>query len=271
MYVCGDGVLDPRCEECDDGTANSDTAPDACRMNCRLPHCGDGTTDSGEGCDNGGLPICDGCDESCQVVVGLACGDGIVVPGCADECDDANVIAGDGCAPDCTLERVRGGGRTATDCYTEWAVNNPANEPLLDLRGGFSRKQSCVDDDPQCDFDGGTPGSCAFRIRVCANNTDVPGCTPPTQLRSWDLVSPSAARATRNPALAQVRASFAGVADAILGSAVDVCSTFIDVVVPMRGASAPYGPGKLSLKSSATSSVGVRDRDGLKLFCLPPS
>jgi hypothetical protein len=47
---CGDGLPGPG-EECDDGAANSDTTPDACRTDCRLPSCGDGVTDSGEECD----------------------------------------------------------------------------------------------------------------------------------------------------------------------------------------------------------------------------
>jgi hypothetical protein len=38
-------------EECDDGAANSDTQPDACRTSCRLPFCGDLVVDTGEDCD----------------------------------------------------------------------------------------------------------------------------------------------------------------------------------------------------------------------------
>src|SRR5690606_40158381 len=49
-----DGVLDSG-ESCDDGDANSDTAPDACRSaTCRPASCGDGVIDSGETCDPGG-------------------------------------------------------------------------------------------------------------------------------------------------------------------------------------------------------------------------
>src|SRR5437868_4180088 len=47
--VCGDGVVDPG-EACDDGAGNSDTAPDACRIDCSLPRCGDGVRDTGERC-----------------------------------------------------------------------------------------------------------------------------------------------------------------------------------------------------------------------------
>ncbi len=48
---CGDGVLEPgRGELCDDGAANSDTIPGACRTSCRPPVCGDGILDAGLFC-----------------------------------------------------------------------------------------------------------------------------------------------------------------------------------------------------------------------------
>lgn len=58
QIVCGDGIK-ASTEPCDDGFWNSDTHPDACRTNCRLPRCGDGVEDSNEICDQGtanGMP-----------------------------------------------------------------------------------------------------------------------------------------------------------------------------------------------------------------------
>lgn len=52
--VCGDGILDPG-ESCDDGSANSDSLPDACRTDCRTAYCGDSVLDSGEECDGDNL------------------------------------------------------------------------------------------------------------------------------------------------------------------------------------------------------------------------
>lgn len=81
---CGDGVVDPD-EECDDGAANSDTAPDACRTTCVLPACADGVQDTDEGCDDG------------------------------------NAFGGDGCLPDCTVED----GILEAEPNDDWAAPNP--------------------------------------------------------------------------------------------------------------------------------------------------
>ncbi|TFH23068.1 MAG: hypothetical protein E4H03_07015 [Myxococcales bacterium] len=71
---CGDSVIDSG-EQCDDGSANSDTAPDACRTSCDRAFCGDSVTDSGEECDNGGANSDSAaCLSSC---VDAVCGDGV--------------------------------------------------------------------------------------------------------------------------------------------------------------------------------------------------
>lgn len=269
VHVCGDGTLDPRCEECDDGIANSDTAPDACRTDCLAASCGDGVGDAGEACDDGDPSPCDGCDAACQPVGGLVCGDGGVVPGCSEQCDDGNTAAGDGCTAGCAFERIPGGGAAKTDCQSEWIVDNPANVPLLDAHGRPSRTQRCVDDDPRCDFDGGTPGRCTFRVRACAGNTDVAGCVPDA-LAAWDLAKPSAKQAARRPELAAIRAAFAAVPGTLVGtSTADLCSGDVEAVVPLRGSAPSYASGKVTLGATATTVDGVRDKDGLKLICLP--
>lgn len=93
--VCGDGITDVG-EECDDGDANSDTAPDACRAdNCVLPICGDGVIDSTEICDNGSAnsdTTADACRTTCDAA---GCGDGQLDTG--ESCDDGNEVTLDGC------------------------------------------------------------------------------------------------------------------------------------------------------------------------------
>ena len=58
--LCGNGQLDDG-EECDDGSANSDTLPDHCRTDCSDPWCGDGVVDPGNGeeCEPPGTLLCD--------------------------------------------------------------------------------------------------------------------------------------------------------------------------------------------------------------------
>ena len=93
--LCGNGELDPD-EECDNGSANSDTEPDACRTDCREAQCNDGVLDPmhGEECDdgvdNGGGP------NQCRVTCVLpSCGDGAQDKG--EACDDGNAEWGDAC------------------------------------------------------------------------------------------------------------------------------------------------------------------------------
>jgi MYXO-CTERM domain-containing protein len=62
--ICGDEELFGP-EQCDDGSANSDENPDACRANCLLPTCGDGVVDTGETCDDGNTTNGDGCENTC--------------------------------------------------------------------------------------------------------------------------------------------------------------------------------------------------------------
>jgi cysteine-rich repeat protein len=65
-FLCGNAAPNPG-EECDDGfLKNSNTAPNACRTDCRKAHCGDGVLDAGESCDDGNISNGDGCNYQCQ-------------------------------------------------------------------------------------------------------------------------------------------------------------------------------------------------------------
>src|SRR5262249_35546604 len=85
--------------------------PDTCRPDCRLPRCGDGIVDAGEGCDDGNRTACDGCSPWCQPEPGLVCGDGVASFECGEECDDgpANGSAPDGCRANCQHARCGDG------------------------------------------------------------------------------------------------------------------------------------------------------------------
>jgi hypothetical protein len=86
---CGDNIIEHP-EECDEGAGNSDSRPDACRADCRLPWCGDGVTDPGfeEECDDGpgnSDRIPNACRRDCRRAF---CGDGVVDERRGEECDD---------------------------------------------------------------------------------------------------------------------------------------------------------------------------------------
>lgn len=95
---CGDGVIQGA-EQCDRATKNSNTRPDACRLDCTSPRCGDGVIDSNENCDDGNTADGDSCPATCTIEA--VCGDGVVQPG--EQCDDGNANAEGGpCLPNCT-------------------------------------------------------------------------------------------------------------------------------------------------------------------------
>jgi cysteine-rich repeat protein len=95
---CGDGVVTGT-EQCDMGDENSDTSPNACRLDCTVPSCGDGVVDRGERCDDGNNLDGDACSANC-LLAGL-CGNGTVDAG--EGCDDADLVPTDGCTSACTV------------------------------------------------------------------------------------------------------------------------------------------------------------------------
>lgn len=112
--VCGDGFrASSDVEECDDGAANNDDIPDACRTDCTKARCGDGVIDSTETCDDGNNADGDSCPEGCQQAF---CGDSILAP--QEVCDDGNLDSGDGCRGDCQKTEACGDAITdaAEDC-----------------------------------------------------------------------------------------------------------------------------------------------------------
>ena len=118
MGTCGDGVVDPMTEDCDDGAANG-SAGDACTLFCHSPARSTPTATTATRATAprpapttraiAGTPAGRRHDVRQRHVVSRRhlrvasrCGDGIVTA--PEECDDGNVIDGDGCDNDCTLQ-----------------------------------------------------------------------------------------------------------------------------------------------------------------------
>ncbi len=123
---CGDGILDPSTESCDDG---NQVGGDGCSPGCKTETdwicpkpgsscvytvvCGDGMIAGAETCDDHNTTAGDGCDANCQVEAGWTCpqAGARCVPRCGDglklgfeQCDDGNTTPGDGCGATCRIE-----------------------------------------------------------------------------------------------------------------------------------------------------------------------
>ncbi len=152
LAECGDGTFNATAgEECDDGSDNSDTDPDACRTDCMAPLCADGVVDTGEECDDG-LDNSDTEPDACRTnCMSAFCGDGVVDS--AEECDDGNIGAGDGCDDTCQIEfgaccvgtacRVT----VASDCLDSdgvfFGIGSPCDAPDADGDGLRNECDGC--------------------------------------------------------------------------------------------------------------------------------
>lgn len=151
---CGDGVLTPP-EQCDDGNNESG---DGCMYDCRTefvpndgtcddannetceyspadccPLCGNGSLDTGEGCDDGNNVNDDGCSQGCtDEVPGAECGNAIVEIG--ETCDDGNTTPEDGCDASCIAEFVEGDG--VCDTANHETCANSQEDCCPDCDGG---------------------------------------------------------------------------------------------------------------------------------------
>eukprot|EP00051_Salpingoeca_urceolata_P003684 m.59684 g.59684 ORF g.59684 m.59684 type:complete len:429 (+) comp13012_c1_seq1:879-2165(+) len=140
--VCGDSIAFGE-EECDEGTDNSDTDPNACRTDCILPFCGDGIVDHGEACDDGNTDSGDGCDNSCILEAGFTC-DTAVDPTTCTDIDECGGGLGPCSSPgtgSCT--NIPGGFTcncqnqyTGTLCDEEPAICFPTGSKVQEWTGG---------------------------------------------------------------------------------------------------------------------------------------
>jgi formylglycine-generating enzyme required for sulfatase activity len=193
---CGDAQLHPG-EACDDGPANSDTRPDACRSDCQPARCGDGVVDAREACDGAGCrpdcaaPIrcgngeveppeqCDAgpanhngepgaCRADCRIET---CGDGVLNPG--EACDPARDPT---CRADCTRPRCGDGLLDPGEvCDAGRANSDTAPNACRPTCQPAGCGDGVVDAGEDCDSTPGCPTTCQRELRTCGDGARDPG------------------------------------------------------------------------------------------------
>jgi hypothetical protein len=174
---CGDGQVQGQ-EVCDDGDANSDVQPNACRSNCQPAFCGDGVLDAGEECDGSAGVLSNGiCNSDCQIICdtghgGGACtvcaegwqdndGDGVCAEGCALKADTLGCVYGACSDADGTAQCACDGGHIGATCAL-------CPEGQQDDLGLGLCQPSCATAQLDC----GEHGACALDVESGA-----PGCS----------------------------------------------------------------------------------------------
>jgi hypothetical protein len=112
LLSCGDAIVQPPKEQCDEGTAKNGTAASTCDAHCKWK-CGNGVKDPGEDCDDG---VNNGSYGTCKADCKLAgyCGDS--VKNGPEECDlgpgnEANPYGPNKCTTSCLYAPFCGDGR----------------------------------------------------------------------------------------------------------------------------------------------------------------
>lgn len=260
--VCGNSVIESG-ETCDDGNT---TTCDGCSSSCQTQRCGNGVVECGEVCDAGssnGSPG-SGCTFSCTVEVVEVCGDAIVTSG--EECDDGsdNGTPSSPCLETCELQevpdvRIPGNGSRSLDCAVEWSL---AHEDIELLTSGIpSRRQTCVDNDPGCDFDPEV-GSCELHIWACFGAEDTRLECIEQPVASVSVMSPST-RATGDAA--DVRTDLLEGLSSLAGVSLteETCTGVMKVPLAANGK-------KISIKTRAYIEGSTKkDVDSLQLTCEP--
>jgi cysteine-rich repeat protein len=135
---CGNGIVEGA-EACDDGSANSNSRPNACRTDCSAARCGDLVVDLGETCDDGNLNDGDFCSNVCVAVSSWICSE------CATDADCGGVA--DQCVQLTDGLRCLRACATVNDCIAGQSCAIPAGETIRQCVPTSGSCGGCVDSD----------------------------------------------------------------------------------------------------------------------------
>lgn len=172
--VCGNAYIESP-EQCDDGPANSNVRPNACRLDCSYARCGDGVADDGELCDDGNDRSDDECVDGC---VPATCGDGFVQAG-VEECDDGNPNDFDECRNSCSLPSFQVRFEPATATFGGAFASVAATSSVV-LPFRFNYLGRWVDK-----VDLSNPGLVLFGANGSGSNDVVPNAPAPNGFVAW--------------------------------------------------------------------------------------
>jgi hypothetical protein len=154
--------------------------------------------------------------------------------------------------------RIAGGGNSASDCYVEWEnVDQTGTQ-------GQAALLECNDGDPNCDVDGQKDGTCTFNVGSCILQRDIEGCTPPAPLK----------KLTYSKNLLKVKGPVTvAMVPPDATSQTQTCGTAGTIKLALKkGGTKPSKPFAVVANAISTASGALKkDKDKLKLRCLPPT
>jgi hypothetical protein len=190
------------------------------------------------------------------------CGDGVVDPTCGEECDDGtfNGTPGSRCTIACTERppalRIPGGGTPSIDCVLEWSLALAL--PSIGSKGLPKTLQTCVDDDPGCDFDP-TPGNCRLHLWTCLGGADPRLACAAQAATTVEVSHPKPGGIGPGAAVRQALLGALGEFTFPVGPG-EQCTNRVEVDVPVKGA-------RFMVRTRVLIDTGAVDKDSLKVKC----